>query len=208
MPTYDYIAAAKSNPDNIVTLDYGAGTLELLTADEFQLSTGNDFTTPLDGKLMDAAGGYSTMLRGIQQIGKFKFEVKNFRESILYYNGSKSLDLQYNGILVASKETDDLNRLVEPLLELTNPDFDISAFFDLTMVAPLGYAPNATDPNGKVAVKIGRWFRSTRVYVLMDANITVSKAKLPNGKPLYLGVQISLKPSRMLSINEVKGFLL
>lgn len=207
MSTYDFISIAKNNPDNKVTLEYGTGTLELLMSEEVSLSTGNSWEAPLDGKTADAAGStVSTGLKMAQQAFGSDFQIKNIRESILYYNGSKSLDLRLSCMLIADTESDQILQQLSPLLDLTNPEFDPNGTFDFTMPAPLGYTVKLGDPTGKVAVMIGQWFKSTRVYVLDDASWTVSKAKV-NGKPLYLNVQISLRPCRMLSASEVKSFL-
>jgi len=209
MASYNFIDIAKKNPDNIVVLDYGSGNLTLLLADEVSFNTGNQWEAPLEGGIMNSLGGVTTAIRAGQQLlGGAQTDIKNFRETILYYNNSKSLDISLNCLLIASREDEDLNLNLKPLFDLTNPDFDASASFDITMKAPLNYSPDPKDPGGKIAIKIGRFFASTRVYVLESCTPTISKAKLPNGKPMYMSLQVSLKPFRILSNTEVKSFLI
>ena len=206
--TYNYIDIAKRNPDNILSLAYGSGVLELLLADDISFSTGNTWQAPLEGSIINSLGGITTAINIGKQALNSSLELKSMRETILYYTGSDSLDFRFNCMLIANRSTDNLNTLLKPLLDLTNPDFDASSSFNVTLKAPLNYAPSPDSAEGKIAIKIGRVFRTTRVYVLKSSTVTLSKARLPNGLPLYCSVQLDLKPFRLLSKTEVYSFFM
>ena len=212
MKTYNFIEIAKNNPDNKVTLDYGKGTFTFLITGDVSLDTGNSWNSPLDNSISKKLGGDSDAAKiGQMAISSYtgkNFDIKHVNETIKFYNGSESLDLSFSGILIANKETDNLNQLIKPLLDLTNPDFDPSGGLSFTLGAPLGYSPNNVSSQGKIAVKVGRWLKTSRVYLLDSAKTKISTAKLPNGKPSWIELDIKLVPFRLLSVKEVKSFLI
>lgn len=205
---YDFLNAAKENPDNKVIIDYGTNVLTLLLAEDPSITTGNSWESPLEGSIENSLGGVTRAINLGKQFTGTQVNLGNYRETILYYKGSKSLDLRLQCILIATTPDENLNAKIAPLLDLTNSDFDASNDFSFTVKAPLGYSPDPKSSEGKLGIKIGRWFSTPKLYVLESSDTSVSKARLPNGRPLYLNVTLSLKPFRLLSKTEVKKFLI
>lgn len=208
---YNYIEIAKNNPDNKLTLDFGSGNLQLLIVDEVSLNLNNSFEAILNNLLTDAAtklsGGMEQIMAGIQQFTGTQKTFKSIQETILYWRGSDPLSFDFSTILIASKTSDNLLSQIQPLIEMTNPDFDPTDKLTVSIKAPLGYAPNLdSGAEGKVGIQIGRWFETPRVFVLTSAIPTISKAKLQDGKPLYITLRLSFKAFRMLAKSEVSSY--
>lgn len=217
--TYNFIQNAKNNPDNKVTLlftDPETGrdaSFSFFLSEKVSLGMGNKWDTPLNGATSKALGGEGLLgyaiKQGIAEVFNSATDLKHFRETIKFYQGSESLDLDFTGILIASSESEDLMSKIRILQGMCNPDFDPSSnSIKPTLTGPLGYAPNNSGSGGKIAVKIGRWFfTGLRYYLIEKCTPTPSLATLPNGKPMYIGLSISLTPFRLLSLKEVRSFL-
>ena len=142
-----------------------------------------------------------------QQFTGAQNTLKSMQETVLYWRGSEPLTFDFNTILIANKSSDNLISQIKPLIAMTNPEFDPSDKFNFVIKAPLGYAPNLdSEAEGKIGISIGRWFQTPRIFVLTSATPTISKAKLQDGKPLYITLRLSFKSFRMLARSEVESY--
>lgn len=74
--------------------------------------------------------------------------------------------------------------------------------------APLGYQRgNYEKPKGVLRVMLGKWFKSSSIFVLEDSSFRFSKEVMPNGRPLYATGNVMLSTCRSISSTEFKAWL-
>lgn len=73
-----------------------------------------------------------------------------------------------------------------------------------TVIPPNNY--KAFDrPNGRVVLFIGNWFKAENL-VIVSANFNYSKEVTPRDYPLYITGEITLRPDRLTSSDDIKGY--
>jgi len=80
--------------------------------------------------------------------------------------------------------------------------------FVTVLNAPLGYERgNYETPKGVMRVIIGKWFKSSSIFVCEDSSFRFSKEVMPNGRPLYATGNVQLTTCRPISSTEIKAWL-
>lgn len=76
------------------------------------------------------------------------------------------------------------------------------------IMAPMGYQRgNYEKPVGVMRVLLGKWFKSSSIFVCEDSTFRFSKEVMPNGRPLYATGNVMLTTCRPISSTEMKAWL-
>lgn len=144
--------------------------------------------------------------------------VKSSATLMVNWEGSENFRITLPLIFVSTSSNDDVRVPVRALYETIYPVFGefgretlgaaVVDNFVTIMVAPMGYERgNYSKPQGVMRLLIGKWFKSTSIFVVDDINFSFSKQCSPAGLPLYASGQVTLSSCRPISSTEIKQWM-
>lgn len=153
---------------------------------------------------------YNSVARGtgLQLPGVGQFQMKSMIGSTVSWQGSDNFFLSIPMMFIAVNKGDDVRKNVADLLWMVYPS--VGGGFPITKVtAPLGYKKGVRDdPESRVGVWIGKWFRSTRIFVAMNVSFSNSQETTLDGLPLFSSGEIMLQAARVVDADEIRSWML
>lgn len=108
-------------------------------------------------------------------------------------------------LFLAINAGDDPRLIARQLLQFVYPTGDPNGI----LYAPLGYVADFYARGaGCVAVRIGRWFQTPRLFIVKSVELTISQRTDPNGVPLYVGAVIQFEAQKTMIYEEVAAMFL
>lgn len=188
----------------------------------FSISTANQYNNPLESTYAEALtqtaqniqGGLNSVLPGLSPDIKAPISLKTTLSTINAWVGSERPVFNVNFYIVAYKKNVNVLDKVRELYQVVYPSNGKVLKGIATITPPQGYLVNfgdAFDPsqsrvNGTVALGIGDWFLATNLNPL-SMNFEYSPQIMENGSPLYVQVNATFTPYRMVTIEDVLGYL-
>lgn len=144
---------------------------------------------------------------GIQLPTAGQFQMKSMIGSTVSWQGSDNFFLSVPMMFIAVNKGDDVRRNVADLLWTVYPT--VGGGFPVTKVtAPLGYKKGVRDdPNSRIGVWIGKWFRTTRIFVAMNVSFTHSQETTFDGRPLFAVGELMLQAARVVDVEEIRSWM-
>lgn len=142
-------------------------------------------------------------------------QFKTGASTMTNWTGTEPFNIPIDLVFLATNPEDDVRDPVRYLTDGVFPNFGKTLFtgkekpsWITTMTAPLGYQRgNYENPKGVVQLQIGRWFKTTPIFVIMDTDFTFSKETKKDGLPLYCTGNIRFQAYRDVSVKEVRSWL-
>ena len=129
--------------------------------------------------------------------------------SMLDYQGTELFGFSLPMYFVATQSTDDVRTKIGYLAEGQFPTFGKGEGGFKRVYAPNNYRiTEKANIEGAVSIRIGRWFRTNRIFIIDSMDFSVSKETIPSGLPLYASGSVAFKSTKILSIDQVKGMFL
>lgn len=108
-------------------------------------------------------------------------------------------------LFLAINGGDDPRVIARQLLQFVYPTGDPNGI----LYAPLGYVADFYARGaGCVAVRIGRWFQTPRLFIVKSVQLTISQRTDPGGVPLYVGAVIEFEAQKTMTYPEVADMFL
>lgn len=124
-------------------------------------------------------------------------------DSVMAWVASDRPRLTLPLLFLAINSDDDPRQIARDLMQFVYPNGNPNTI----LTAPLGYIADFFDSGaGCVAVKIGTWFATPRIFIVKSVEMTISQRTDPNGVPLYVGAIIEMESQRTMTIDEVQEF--
>lgn len=154
--------------------------------------------------------------RGINQVGALAAggedfgipsminrQFKTIQSTIATWTHSEKFIFTLNFRFYAFAKEDDVRVPVRRFLECVYPVFE-------DKVPGMVRAPNEYDftPKTCLSVRVGRWFKTPPLFIVKRATWDFSKETITGGNPLYVEGSVTFEAYRMLSAEEVSGFLI
>lgn len=154
--------------------------------------------------------------RGLNQVGALTAGMESFgvpsminrqfktiQSTIATWTHSEKFIFTLNFRFYAFAKEDDVRVPVRRFLECVYPVFE-------TEVPGLVRAPNEYDFTMKscLSVRIGKWFRTPPLFIVKNTRWDMSKETITGGNPLFAEGTVTFEAYRMLSAEEVSGFLI
>lgn len=167
------------NPNSYMNL---ANTMEQLGTELYNRVAGKRFGEITTGMTLDVAG------------------------SLLNYQGTENFGFTLPLYFIATKPDDDVRQRVGYLAEGVCPIFGKGGGGLGRIYSPNNYkkGSNVNDISGAVSIRIGKWFRTPKIFVIDNIDPNFSQVTIPSGLPLYAQVSVKFRSARILSITEVK----
>lgn len=138
--------------------------------------------------------------------------LQSFEQTTESWTGPHKPSFNIKTTFIATKPTDDVTKPVKALMQTVFPTKGVGSIIQ----APMNYGPQlniggkknlALSIQGTVALKIGTWFQAFGLIV-ENVHPKFSSQVIANGKPLYVEVDIELKPYRAISYGEFLGYFI
>ena len=208
-----FIDTLRANPNAAIQIDSGGGPfIKGFIMQDFNFGGRNTFNSALEA-IMGASNG----------IARANAALSGGTAAANYAGSDVASRIITAGDSVSSWVASDRPAFTLPLLFLAINDGDdpraimrdLMAFVYPTgnpfgvLTAPLGYVGSFYSTGaGCVAVRIGRWFQTPRLFVVKSVDMTVSQRTDPGGVPLYVGAVMSFEAQRTLTVDEVQAFFI
>jgi hypothetical protein len=195
-------------------------SVNLIIASDIGLNGRNEFGKSLSvenvaGSISSAAGGIARAVRGGADTTLNIFSGRTVvpiweTQAIWEGNGKPVFDLEVILVCLKSRnekgEIDEANSVlsrIKKLQRLVYPDIIETDIGDV-FTPPLGYT-RTNDDNGKVKLKIGKWFYATKL-VCNQCSFRLSQQVNINGEPIFATGVIELTPYRNISYKEYLSY--
>lgn len=188
------------------------GVRESVTAyvtEETKLGGGARYSQPgdeafggLNRMASDAMNDLGALAGGVLGKSFVNRQVRTVWSTIATWTGTDKFTFVLTFRFYAMQRGDDVRVPVRRFLECINPIFD-------TEYPAMMQAPNAYDftANTCLAVKIGKWFKTPPLFIILDTNWQFSKETIKGGNPLYAEGSARFQSFRQLSAEEISKFL-
>lgn len=109
--------------------------------------------------------------------------------------------------LAESVTSDTRETISSAVTKANNAKYEKNTFVTV-LNAPMGYERgNYQTPKGVMRVLLGKWFKSSSIFVCEDSSFRFSKEVMPNGRPLYATGNVQLTSCRPISSTEIKAWM-
>lgn len=140
---------------------------------------------------------------------------KTGASSMVNWVGTQPFDLGIEMVFLATSSKDDVRIPVQCLMDATYPSFGKAGFVGderpawiTSLRAPLDYQRgNYASPKGVLQLRIGKWFKSSSIFIVTTVDPTFSKETTKDGKPLFCTMSVRLQPYRDVCSKEVKKWM-
>lgn len=210
--------ALKDNPNaHVLVTGPNVRVRGLITA-PLSISAASRYTNVLESQAQEslsdkisgglgAAGAALSVMGAGNLAGSIpSFTLRTAEQSADTYQTSERPSFTVELIFVALRSNDDVRIPVSKLYKATMPTFSKQGAANF-LQAPLGYQSKGMSAQGTCAVRVGTWFQATW-QLIKNVSFTFSREVTVNGYPLYASGSITFEPYRMISVDELLGYML
>jgi len=204
------IEAIKNNPNYKIVISTPEGIVKGYISDDFSFGMTSQYSTPFEEQesqsqfsdIVNKYGitGVNTLLgEDVSQV-----QLKSFAQTVALWQGSDKPDFSLTIYNIAETQKDDVAEPVKILLKGVVPEGTLQSKF---MKAPYGYSPKLETiaPKGTVSIKIGNWFEAHGLLIT-NVHSQFSSVVMPNGKPLYVTINVTFTPYRLPDYKMVSSW--
>ena len=185
----------------------------------FNISVSNQYNNPLENDSLNALNQTGQLLQGaVRSFGrdlKMPVSLRSALASLNNWVGSERPVFNLNFYLIAYKEEHNILNDIRLLNQLFYPVKSIEISGSATLAPPLGYLVNFDSAfnggsegkvQGTVSLSVGKWFTAHNLNPV-NMSYEISLETLESGAPLYAQVNVSFTPHKILSVDDIQGYL-
>lgn len=173
---------------------------------EFAVGNTSEYEDPSTNSksaLVDKLSNAGMKLTGVGSEGG-QVSWKQPSTTALNWTGSTNPELNLSLVFISTKSSDNVLNIAKKLHTLTYPSLGSSG---LVYRAPLQYTPSTKigrqpTAKGTVAIQIGKWFYAVGL-VCLSFTPTYSKETIANGTPLYMECELTFRPFRQWTYEDI-----
>lgn len=186
------------------------GTVVGFLQEGFGFRAGNVYGNAFESEAQNKVGDLLNKVAPV--LGASQIRLLSFDQTTESWTGPHKPSFSIKTTFIATKPTDDMTEPVKALMQTVFPTKGVGSIIQ----APMNYGPQlniggkknlALSIQGTVALKIGTWFQAFGLIV-ENVHPKFSSQVIANGKPLYVEVDIELKPYRVISYDEFLGYFI
>ena len=199
----------------VSNVEISGGVRAFITSD-LTISAASRYNSPLESQkqnsMSETVAGIGAIAQRVIPWAELREKISGFTlrsvgQSVATYSATEKPTFNVSLLFVATRSDDDVRKKVAALYDMVMPSFAGFGFDDLVR-APLNYAPGDNKgATGTIAVQVGSWFQALD-QIMTNVTFTFSKESIPNGSPLYAHGSISFEPYRVISAEELRGYML
>ena len=156
-------------------------------------------TADLINGLISQGGAFLSGVFGANASG---VQLKPLYSTIATWKGCDKLRFRLALRFYALKKEDDVRKPVKRFLQCVYPSFNLNSLGIIN-------APNEYDmkPDKCISIKIGKWFKTPPLFLVIGSSFRFSKETISSGLPLYAEGSADFEAYIMLSSEIINGFL-